>query len=104
LRLYRDAPTGTDPLIALGAEQLRIFARLNDPGQFPDDLTAADCAELNAIEDQIKALVPISLAGAVVLVRFLQHQMQVFEWGETADQISDNLIAGLERLGEGGAV
>jgi hypothetical protein len=89
---------GLDPLIALGAEQERLVAQMNAPGQV-DDVTEAESDELFKIEDQICALVPISAAGAVVLLRFLKYRMKAFAWSEADDRIADNLIAGLERLG-----
>jgi hypothetical protein len=65
-------PGAVDPLIALGAEQQRIVSKLNAPGQI-EDVSQAEHAELNAVEEQIEALVPISAAGAIVLVRYLNR-------------------------------
>jgi hypothetical protein len=90
-----------DPLIALGAEQQRIVAKINAPGQV-DDVSQAEHAELRAVEEQIEALVPISAAGAIVLVRYLKYRMDGFDWCEVDDQITDNLIAGLRALAAGG--
>ncbi len=90
-----------DPLIALGAEWLRIDTKLNGPGQ-PDDISEEEIAELNRIEDKIAALVPISGAGAAVQVELLRDRGQVFEWCEFDDQVADNLIAGLRALAAGG--
>jgi hypothetical protein len=87
---------GTDPLIALGAERLRRLAEMDAPGQ-EDDVTPEEHAALNAVEDQMEALVPISRAGAAVLVRWLKHRMQVYEWCELDDQVADNLVVWLER-------
>jgi hypothetical protein len=90
---------GIDPLIALGAEQSRLVAQMNAPGQ-DDDVTDAEHAALRNVEDQIEALIPISPAGAVVLVRYLKYRMYGFAWSEIDDQITDNLIAWFERLAE----
>ena len=86
---------GRDPLIALGAEQLRIIARHNAPDR--GDITEAETDELAQIDDQLYSLVPISAAGAAVLVRLLKYRCEAFEWSEYDDQIAENLIAFLER-------
>jgi hypothetical protein len=88
------------PADIIGIRNLRLVAQINAPGQ-PDDVTDAENDAVNEIEDQIEATVPISASGAIVLLRFLQNRMRSFEWDETDDQIVDNLIAGLERLGKG---
>jgi hypothetical protein len=94
-------PGAVDPLIALGAEWLRIDTRLNGPSQ-PDDIYEEEIAELNRIEEQIEALVPISAAGAAVQVDLLRDRGRAFEWCEFDDQIADNLIAGLRAMAAGG--
>jgi hypothetical protein len=83
---------GTDPLIALGTEHQRRVAQINAPGQV-DDVTQAEHDELTKIEDQIETLVPISPAGAVALIRYLQYRMDGFDWCEVDDQITNTLIA-----------
>jgi hypothetical protein len=95
-----------DPLIALGAERERLVERINAPGPV-DDVSDAESElehrELCNIEDQIEALAPISAAGAIALVRFIQYRRVVFNWDERDDKIADNLIAGLRALAAGGA-
>ena len=88
---------GADPLIALGAEYWRLIARVNAPDQ-TDDSTQAENDQLDNIDDQIAALVPVSAAGAAVLVRYLKFRMQGFQWCERDDQVASNLIAGLDGL------
>ena len=85
---------GVDPLIALGAEQMRLVAQMNAPGQ-PQDVTQAEFDALSAIEHQMVALVPISAAGAAALVRYLQWRMRGYDWGEIDDQIANNLLVWL---------
>jgi hypothetical protein len=82
-------PGAADPLIALGAERVRIEAKLNAPGQ-SDDVSKEQLDELSEVENQIAALVPVSPAGAIVLVEFLAYRMQGFEWCKFDDQISEN--------------
>ena len=94
-------PGAVDPLIALVAEQQRIVAKMNAPGQV-DDVSQAEHDELSAVEEQIEALVPTSVAGAVAVIRYLQYRMDGFDWCEVDDQISDNLIAYLRALAAGG--
>jgi hypothetical protein len=91
---------GTDPLIALNAERLRIEARLNTPGQIDDDAAEDESTELNGIECQIAALVPISAAGAAIQVRLLQYHMTCYAWEGSHDQLTANLLAWIERLAE----
>jgi hypothetical protein len=95
---------GTDPLIPLGAERVRLVEQINAPGQVDDDAGEAKNDKLYGrlckVEDQIERLVPISGAGAAALVRFIQYRRVIFNWDERDDRIADNLIAGLEHLGE----
>jgi hypothetical protein len=97
-----------DPLIALGAEKSALDARLDAIGTLglsgAEDSAISDplVEQLVEIEDRIAAAVPISPAGAVVQLTRLREYAQDFQWCEHHDQFVDNLIAGLERLGERG--
>jgi hypothetical protein len=55
---------------------------------------------LSRIEDQMDALIPNSIDGAVAQLRLFRFYQSIdFE----GDQLIDNLLAGLEQLGETGA-
>jgi hypothetical protein len=101
-------PADDDRWRSIGAVAASIVA--SDPvpglvGQVDDVSDDAAYGKLCNIEDQMEALVPISAAGALELVRFLRYRNQVFEWSERDDQIADNLIAGLDALcGDSNAV
>ena len=93
-----------DPIVALWAEKMAIEERLK---AIPDLISAGEDAvilrhldRLLDLKGQIAALSPASPAGAAALARLLREKghSRNFEWGEVADQIVDNLIAGLEAM------
>ena len=91
-----------EPILLLSRKRDALSAKVEaclDRG----DGAAADEASLSAvrIEDQIAAMVPTSPAGAIAQFRLLCDMARDFEWDDWADKIADNLIAGLERIGEG---
>jgi hypothetical protein len=90
---------GTDPLVALWAEHLRVRARRD---ACPDSVEGDDECDrlgdgLSKIEDQMDALVPASLAGAVALVRLLRFYDEI---GHSDGDVLANLLAGLERIAD----
>jgi len=96
---------GTDPLIALADEKAAVEAKLK---AIDDALSGAEreaienplLDQLVAIEDRLASAVPISLSGAIVQITRLREYARDFEWSDYAEGIVDNLIGGIERLGE----
>jgi hypothetical protein len=91
-----------EPIVLLSRKREALSAKVEaclDRGEGALD----DQASVQAVkvEDQIAALVPISVAGAIAQFRLLCDLARDFEWDEWADEIANNLIAGLERIGEG---
>ena len=87
-----------DRIIALWAERRRIAARLAalDPADKAGDAAAQSLAdELIRIDDRIAAIVPVSAAGATVLLRLLHEHVGS---DPMTDQILSSLAVVLERL------
>ena len=87
---------GTEDLLRLWAEKRALERQIDALPPGADDQPLMD--PLIAIEDEIAATVPKSVAGAVVLFKRLREYCEAFDWSEHADQMADNLIAGLEGL------
>jgi hypothetical protein len=93
---------GADPLLALWAERSRIRAQYET---VPEDgyggLVDRLGDELDRIEEQMETMIPISIAGALAQLRLLRFYHEIDY--DNDGRVVDNLIAGLEQLGEGGA-
>ncbi len=96
---------GIDPLSALVALRDSIEAQMRAVDTtLPESEYNAALAQfydpIAKVEDQIGEAVPTSIAGAVTALRFLRGWTAEWKNQDFTDKIVDNLIAGLERLGE----
>jgi hypothetical protein len=86
-----------DPLIELGAELERLSEiETTCPDAWADKVTG----QISERWDAIAAAVPISIEGALVQARFVRRVICSDEGESFYIKIVDNLIAGLEQLGE----
>jgi len=89
-------PVG-DPIVALGREFDRIRAAQDTAEARTADESNALGLQLNAIENEIAALVPTSVAGVRLQLELL-CRFRDFEWDETHDALADKMLAGLRAM------
>jgi hypothetical protein len=89
---------GADPIVALGREFDRIRAA-QDAAEARNDADESDALglQLNAVEDEIAALVPTSVAGVRLQLELL-CRFRDFEWDEMHDALADKMLAGLRSM------
>jgi hypothetical protein len=92
-----------EPIVLLSRKRDALFASMDAcHGRGEGDLAERASEQAVKVEDQIAAMVPTSIAGAIAQFRVLCDLARDFEWDDWADEIAGNLIAGLERIGRPG--
>jgi hypothetical protein len=91
---------GTDRVFLLIQDHSRMLANLDALGDDPTEAWLALEAEIGKVADQIEATIPGSITGALALAHHLRCHLVEWAWGDYAEHVADNLIAGLEGLAD----